>query len=203
MKNKKFLGLFLVILIILIFSCGMIIYNKKSRNNITANNTTPTKNSSISENINPSTTNTKITNTSTKATEKPKMLTGKEISEKEKEAAEAQKIRDNNENKYVSLEEAQEYVATKSTALLIKQFPSEKDNETIIKNKMNAILKTTMTAKALKETQNLNGPTYDLNKFDVEIKPTNDCKFAFNISTNNLINNSNEYIFISNDHSAE
>lgn len=135
--------------------------------------------------------------------QKPKMLTEKEIAEKEKEVAEKWKIKEKSDKKYVALEEVEDYISTKSTELLIKEFPNEKGNEDMLNNKMREILKKTMTAKIMKDKFELNGPKYDLNQFDVEIRPNDDLKFAFNINTDKLIDNSNKDICISRTFSAE
>lgn len=188
MKNKKLIGLILVIIIVI---CGTIIYNKKTKNN------------STNENTKTAVTNTNVKSNSVTTTEKPKLLTQKEIAEKDKEAAEKQKIRNENAKKYVSLEEAQDYIANESTTLLIKEFPNEKANANILNAKMKDILKTSMTPSTLKDKFSLNGPKYDLNQFDVELSPNNDLKFALNISTNELMPNTNKYIFIARTFSAE
>lgn len=180
MKNKKIIGIIIaIIVVIIIIIGGSIIYNKKQKNNITNENTKiAVKKHEVKVN--------QIT-----TMQKPKMLTEKE------------QIKENSDKKYVTLEEAEDYIAAKSTALLIKEFPNEKGNGDVLNNKIRAILKTTMTEKVMKDKFYLNGPKYDLNQFDVEITPIDDCKFAFNINTDNLIDNSNKDICISRTFSAE
>ena len=192
MKNKKSIGIFILIIIaIIIIIAGVSIYNKKQKNNIT-NQGTKIEVKKNEEKFNP-----------TSNIQKPKMLTEKELAEKEKEAAEEWKLKKNSDKKYVTLEEAQDYIAEKSTELLIKEFPSEKSKEYKLDNKIRAILKTTITAKVMKDKFDLNGPKYDLNQFAVEIRPNDDLKFALNINTDKIIDNSNKYICITRTFSAE
>lgn len=192
MKNKKSIGiLILIIIAIIIIISGVSIYNKEQKNNIT-NQGTKLEVKKNEEKVNP-----------TSNIQKPKMLTEKELSEKEKEAAEEWKLKKNSDKKYVTLEEAQDYIAEKSTELLIKEFPNEKSNEYELSNKIRSILKTTITAKVMKDKFDLNGPKYDLHQFDVEIRPNDDLKFALNINTDKIIDNSNKYICITRTFSAE
>lgn len=192
MKNKKSIGiLILIIIAIIIIISGVSIYNKEQKNNIT-NQGTKLEVKKNEEKVNP-----------TSNIQKPKMLTEKELSEKEKEAAEEWKLKKNSDKKYVTLEEAQDYIAEKSTELLIKEFPNEKSNEYELSNKIRSILKTTITAKVMKDKFDLNGPKYDLHQFDVEIRPNDDLKFALNINTDKIIDNSNKYICITRTFSEE
>ena len=192
MKNKKVIGIIIaIVFVIIIIICSSIIYNKKQKNNIT-NQGTKLEVKKNEEKVNP-----------TSNIQKPKMLTEKELAEKEKEAAEEWKLKKNSDKKYVTLEEAQNYIAEKSTELLIKEFPNEKSNEYELSNKIRSILKTTITAKVMKDKFDLNGPKYDLHQFDVEIRPNNDLKFALNINTDKIIDNSNKYICITRTFSAE
>ena len=190
MKNKKIIGIIIaIVVVIIIIICGSIVYNKKQKNNITDQNTKiEVKKNEVK--VNP-----------TANLQKPKMLTEKELEKKEKEAAEEWKIKENSDKKYVTLEEAQDYIAEKSTELLRKEFPNEKSNE--LNNKVRAILSTTITAKVMKDKFYLNGPKYDLHQFDVEIRPNDDLKFALNINTDKIIDNSNKYICITRTFSAE
>lgn len=192
MKNKKSIGiLILIIIAIIIIISGVSIYNKKQKNNIT-NQGTKLEVKQNKEKVNP-----------TSNIQKPKMLTEKELAEKEKEAAEEWKLKKNSDKKYVTLEEAQNYIAEKSTELLIKEFPNEKNHEYVLSNKIREILKTTVTEKVIKDKFNLNGPKYYLNQFYIEIRPNDDLKFAININTDKLIDNSNKYICITRTFSAE
>ncbi|MGV3027035.1 hypothetical protein ACED96_15080 [Clostridium thermobutyricum] len=192
MKNKKVIGIIIaIVFVIIIIICSFIIYNKKQKNNI-INQGTKIEVKKNEEKVNP-----------TSNVQKPKMLTEKELAEKEKEAAEEWKLKKNNDKKYVTLEEAQDYIAEKSTELLIKEFPNEKSNEYELDNKMREILKTTITAKVMKNKFDLNGPKYDLNQFDIEIRPNDDFIFALNINIDKIIDNSNKYICITRTFSAE
>ena len=192
MKNKKSIGILILnIIAIIIIISGVSIYNKKQKNNIT-NQGTKIEVKKNEEKVNP-----------TSNIQKPKMLTEKELAEKEKEAAEEWELKKNSDKKYVTLEEAQDYIAEKSTELLIKEFPNEKSNEYELDNKIRAILKTTITEKVMKDKFDLNGPKYDLNQFDIEIRPNDYLKFALNINTDKIIDNSNKYICITRTFSAE
>ena len=192
MKNKKVIGIIIaIVFVIIIIICSSIIYNKKQKNNIT-NQGTKIEVKKNEEKVNP-----------TSNIQKPKMLTEKELTQKEKEAAEEWKLKKNSDKKYVTLEEAQNYIAEKSTELLIKEFPNEKSNEYELSNKIRSILKITITAKVMKDKFDLNGPKYDLHQFDVEIRPNDDLKFALNINTDKIIDNSNKYICITRTFSAE
>lgn len=186
MKHKKLIGLVLGIIIILI--CGTIIYSKKTKNYI------PTS---------PVVKNTKIPVNSGTIIDKPKMLTQKEIDEKEKDATQNLHVKESNTQKYASLDETQDYIANKITLLLINTFPNEKNNKDILNNKIKMFLLSTMTPSLFKEKFNLTGPTYDLNQLDVEIQQNNDLKFAFNINTNKFIANSNKFISITRNFSAQ
>lgn len=176
---------------IIIIICSSIIYNKEQKNNIT-NQGTKIEVKKNEEKVNP-----------TSNIQKPNMLTEKELTQKEKEAAEEWKLKKNSDKKYVTLEEAQNYIAEKSTELLIKEFPNEKSNEYELSNKIRSILKITITAKVMKDKFDLNGPKYDLHQFDIEIRPNDDLKFALNINTDKIIDNSNKYICITRTFSAE
>ena len=192
MKNKKVIGIIIaIVFVIIIIICSFIIYNKKQKNNI-INQGTKIEVKKNEEKVNP-----------TSNVQKPKMLTEKELAEKEKEAAEEWKLKKNSDKKYVTLEEAQDYIAEKSTELLIKEFPNEKSNEYELSNKIRSILKTTITAKVMKNKFDLNGPKYDLNQFDIEIRPNDDFIFALNINIDKIIDNSNKYICITRTFSAE
>lgn len=188
MKKKHILIIISIIIVVII---GIIIGINIHKNNMNKENTKAVVKTQEVK-VNPTTT-----------IQKPKMLTETELAEKEKEAAAEWKIREKRDKKYVTLEEVEDYIATKSTALLIKEFPNEKVNEDVLNNKMKELLKTTITEKVIKEKFELNGPKYDLNQFDVEITPIDDLKFALNINTDKLIPNSNKDISIVRTFSAE
>lgn len=184
--KRKILILIGIIVLIVVIIIGINIYRgekeSKSKESVQAINTQVNKNTSI---------------------EKPKVLTQKELALKEKRAAENWKIRMAKEKKPVSYSETIDYLAVKSTTLLLERFPNEKVNEVDLDNKLKDILTKKMTREVIKEKFGLKGSEYDLHQFSIDITPVGDEKFAFNIDTNEIIPNTNKAISISRSFSAE
>ncbi|MGL5646560.1 MAG: hypothetical protein ACRDDY_01815 [Clostridium sp.] len=214
--QKKKIGIIVIIVAVVVVIGGVVVYKNVQNDKEKAKQQTEMKNTAIEaaskEKVNSekdkqaqNTTQkvsqanggaeSTITNQST-SDNKPKMLTQKQLAQKEKEAAEAWKIREAHMKKLVSFEGIKEYMVDQAATALINQFPSEQKNKSEIEGKLKVIIDKTVTPEVMKEKFGLTGPEYDINKVAAEITPVDDLKFALNINTNQFVANSNKDIAI-------